>query len=144
MKISTVEEEEISEEEVEEPLEEEDVATSTSGETTITTISIHTIKEEVETILAPTTVAEEEVITTKRGQIMVAIIVESTGTKQLIVDTNIRQTWQRIHINTLVSLLKINIVYFRQAIHFQKKKTYGIWTLGVVIICVGKRNYFLL
>jgi hypothetical protein len=86
-------EEEISEEEVEEPLEEEDVAISTNGETTITTISIHPIKEEVETIWVPTTVAEEEVITTKRGQIMVALIVESTGIKQLIADTNIRQTW---------------------------------------------------
>jgi hypothetical protein len=62
-----MEEEKISEDEVEEPLEEEDVAISTNGETTITTISINHIKEEVETTLGPTTVAEEEVITTKRG-----------------------------------------------------------------------------
>ena len=111
--ISTMEEEEISEEEVEEPLEEEDVVISTNGETTI---SINHIKEEVKTTLGPTVMAEEVVITTKIGQIMVASIVESMGTKQSIADTNIRQTWQRIHINTLV----------KKKIHFQKKKIFGI------------------
>jgi len=73
--ISTMEEEIFVEVEVEEPLEKEDVETSINGETII---SIHPIKEEVETLFVLSTVAEKEVITTKRGQIVVVFTVKTT------------------------------------------------------------------
>jgi len=73
--ISTMEEEIFVEVEVEEPLEKEDVETSINGETII---SIHPIKEEVETLFVLSTVAEKEVITTKRGQIIVVFTVKTT------------------------------------------------------------------
>jgi len=54
------------------------VETSINGETII---SIHPIKEEVETILVLPTVVEKEVITTKGGQIIIVFNVEILDTK---------------------------------------------------------------
>lgn len=84
------------------------------------------------------------VSTIKKEQIIVVIIVESLDTEQLIVDTNLRQMWQKFRIKIRVSTMKILKIYFWQVIHFQKKKKFGIFTLDVVIICVKKERYFLL
>jgi hypothetical protein len=67
--------------EVEETFEEEDVATLTNGETTISTITIHNIKEEVETISFLASVEEVEETINKRGRIIIAFIEESLGIK---------------------------------------------------------------
>lgn len=63
-----------------------------------TIISINESKEEVETILVIPIMAKEEDITTKREQIIVVSTLESLGTKQLIADTNIEKTCQKIRI----------------------------------------------
>lgn len=39
-------------------------------------------------------------------------------------------------------ILIINKVYFCQSSHFSRMKIFGIWILGVVIICVGKNKLF--
>jgi hypothetical protein len=109
---SIMEVEEILEAEVEETFEEEDVATSTNGETTISTITIHNIKEEVETISVLASVEEVEETIIKRGRIIIAFIVENLDIKQLIADIDNKPTWQKVHIKTLVRIMKIHTVYF--------------------------------
>jgi hypothetical protein len=82
--MSIMEAEEILEAEVEETFEEEAVATLINGETIITTIStitMHNIKEEVETISVLAFVEEVGEIIIKRGQIMLVFIVENLGIK---------------------------------------------------------------
>ncbi len=73
--FSTIEEEEIKEEEAEEISEVEVVEIS--------------IKEKVEIILCLPT--KEEVIATNKEAILIVITVENLATKQLIVDSNIKQ-----------------------------------------------------
>lgn len=63
-----------------------------------TIISINESKEEVETILVIPIMTKEKDITTKREQIIVVSTMKSLGTKQLIADTNIEKTCQKIHI----------------------------------------------
>jgi hypothetical protein len=82
--MSIMEAEEILEAEVEEIFEEDDVATLINGKTIITTIStitMHNIKEEVETISVLAFVEEVGEIIIKRGQIMLVFIVENLGIK---------------------------------------------------------------
>lgn len=119
MIISTMEEEKTLEVEVEEPLEEDDVETSINGETIV---SIHPIKEEVETILVLPTVAEKAIITTKREQIIVVFTVEILGTKQPITYTNIIKTWQQIHIKTPMSLMKVYCLLKLNHVDFHKTR----------------------
>jgi len=78
-----MEEEEVFEVEVKEPIEEENVETSTNWETTISINQVIDINNWNIPI-----VAEEEVITNKREQILVVFIVERLDTKQWIADTN--------------------------------------------------------
>lgn len=85
---------------------------------------------------------EEEVTITRKEQILIVLIVENLDTKPQIADSNNMQMWQKICIKILVRILITHKVYFWQVIHFQKKKIFGIWILGVVIICVERRSYF--